>query len=214
MGVVSTNTLIDNVSNGMHLSDNELGFGTHNYGCCITFCSSTSSDTESILITWQEVLDGKKRFVSMEKGDIYLDVYSNFVDRSRTSQGLTGLMNSLYAKVYGDRLQCLNLIKCYNRAIMKYQMKLVRGYEDIIYKYNPVVLVGEVYESLLDTCNDSFGAAIKKYYSDFVAIGQPIINRDEINGLVELHKNKMSHHYHTMYTMMGYKKGGFTRNNQ
>ena len=60
MGVVSTNPFIDNVLNGMHLSDYESGFGTHNYGCSITFNSATSSDTESILIAWQEVLDGKK----------------------------------------------------------------------------------------------------------------------------------------------------------
>ena len=59
-GVVSTNPYFDNVSNGMHLSDYASGFGTHNYGSSITFSSSTSSDTESILITWQEVLDGKK----------------------------------------------------------------------------------------------------------------------------------------------------------
>ena len=209
-GVVSTNPFFDNVSNGMHLSDYQSGFGTHNYGCHITF----SEDTESILITWQEVLDGGKNGLQVWRlGDIYRDVYSNFADRCKTSQGLTGLMNTLYSEVYGDRLQCLHLMNCYNRAIMKNQMKLVRTYEDVIQKYNPVVLVGEEYESLLENCNDAFGAAIKKCYCDFVVIGQPIITREVIDGLVQLYKNKMSNHYNTMHTMMGFKrKEGLTRN--
>ena len=76
----------------MHLSDYQSGFGSHNYGCDITF----SEDTESILITWQEVLDGKNDGLQVWRfGVIYRDVYSNFADRSKTSQGLTGLMNTL-----------------------------------------------------------------------------------------------------------------------
>lgn len=43
-GVVCTNPLTDNVSNGMHLSDYDLGFGTHNYGCSVDFKLDTSSD--------------------------------------------------------------------------------------------------------------------------------------------------------------------------
>ena len=81
-------------------------------------------------------------------------------------------------------------------------MKVVRGYEDIIHKYNPVVLIGEEYESILNKCNDLFGAAIKKCYSDFVVTGQPIITRVEIDGSVDLYKTKMSNHYHTMYSMI------------
>ena len=86
-----------------------------------------------------------------------------------------------YPEVYGDRLQCLNLIIFFNRATVKNQGKTIREYEGIIQKYTPVVLRGEVFEALLDTCNESFGLAIKKCYSNFVVIGQPIITRVEIN---------------------------------
>ena len=65
-GVVSTNPFFDNFFNGMHLSDYQSGFVTHNYGCAITF----SEDTESILITWQEVLEGKK--TDCKYGDLVL----------------------------------------------------------------------------------------------------------------------------------------------
>lgn len=63
MGIVFTNQLIDNVSIGMHLSDYELEFGTYNYCCFIVFTSDTTS--ESIPITWQEVIDGKKNSVQV-----------------------------------------------------------------------------------------------------------------------------------------------------
>ena len=67
-------------------------------------------------------------------------------------------------------------------------------------------MVGEAFDSFLEKCNESFGAAIKNCYSDFVVIGQPIITRVEIDGLVELYKTQMSNHYHTLFTMMGFKK--------
>ena len=43
LGVVYTNPLIDKVSSGMHLSDYDSGFGTHNYGCSIVFKLDTHS---------------------------------------------------------------------------------------------------------------------------------------------------------------------------
>ena len=43
-------------------------------------------------------------------GNIYRDFYSKFADRSKTTQGLTTLLNSLYLEMYGDRMQCLYLL--------------------------------------------------------------------------------------------------------
>ena len=201
MGVVSTNPFINNVLSGMYLSDYESGFITHNYGCSIMFPLTTSS--ESIIITWQEVLDGKKNGIQVWRiGDVYRYVYSNFTHCSKTAQSLTALMSTLYAEVYGYWRQRLNLVNFFNRANMKNQGKLIRDYEGIIQKYIHVVLCGELFEALLDRYNDLFGLAIKKCYSDFVVICQPIITCVEIDGLVELYKSKMSNHYHTMYSTM------------
>lgn len=75
-------------------------------------------------------------------------MYSKFADCSKTSQGLTALRNTLYAEVYGDWLQCLNLINYYDRENMKNQGKQIHDYECIIQNYTPVILGGEVFEGL------------------------------------------------------------------
>ena len=96
---------------------------------------------------------------------------------------------------------------------MKNQGKQIHYCEGIMQKHAPVILGGEVCDSLLDRCNDVFGLAMKKCYSDFVVIGQPIMTRVEIDELVEVHEGMISNHYHTMFAMMGFdKKKGMTRN--
>ena len=89
-------------------------------------------------------------------GDTYRDVFSNFADRSKTSHGLNALLNSLYNEVYGDRLQSLHLINCFHRATMKNPNKKIHEYHTIINDYKPIVLYGDVYNNLLDKCNDTF----------------------------------------------------------
>ena len=88
-----------------------------------------------------------------------------------------------------------------------------KDYQQTITAYVPIVLEGEDYDSLLEVCNTSFGLAIKKCYTDFVVIGNPIIGRDEVNLLVEFYKSKMSNHFTTFHPMLGFKqKEGLTRN--
>ena len=53
----------------------------------------------------------------------------------------------------------------------------------------PIILEGDVYNDLLEKCNNAFGSAIKKCYTDFVVIGQPIINRTKVD---EINFNKSS----------------------
>ena len=57
--VVATNPMYDNVIGGMQLSDFKLGFGTHNYGCHLEF-SRESTASLGVLVTWDEVINGKK----------------------------------------------------------------------------------------------------------------------------------------------------------
>ena len=124
-------------------------------------------------------------------GEDYQDVYTNFADRSKTTQGLNSLMNSLYSEVYGDRLQCLHLLLSYHRANNKYQSVTIRKYDSLLQNFEPAVLEGESYNLLLSDLNTSFGVSIKKCYGDFVVIGRPIITRTEIDVLVALYKSKM-----------------------
>ena len=212
IGVVVTNPMRAQVISGIHLRDYEVGFGNHNYGCTIDFSSNTH--THSVLLIWNEVLQGRKNGIQVwRSGTTYRDVFSNFADRSKTSHGLTALFNSLYDEVYGDRLQSLHLISCFNRATIKSQNKALREYEVMVSDNKPIILEGDVYNDLLEKCNNAFGSAIKKCYTDFVVIGQPIINRTKVDEMVCLYKHTMSRHYTIMFTMLGYnKKTGLTMN--
>ena len=127
-GIVNTNPIISNVKNGMHVSDNESGFNNHNHGCSVKFDSK--SILISILITWSLILSGKPTGAQVwRSSDGYRDDYSNFVDRSKTTQGLTIFLTGLYGKMYGDWLQCLYLLNCFNRPTMKNQNKSIKDYQ-------------------------------------------------------------------------------------
>ena len=129
--IVATNPMCNQVQSGMHLTDYESGFGNHNNGCTINFVSK--KQTLTILLTWKEIIGGRKNGIQVwQISDTYRDIFSNFADRSKVSHGLTALFNSLYNKVYGDRLQSLHLINCFNRATMKNQNKSIRKYQTII----------------------------------------------------------------------------------
>ena len=54
---VATNSIMEKVTSGMHLSDYVSEFGNHNYGFHITFSAETTSF--KLLLTWKNVLDGK-----------------------------------------------------------------------------------------------------------------------------------------------------------
>ena len=160
LGVVITNPMRAQVISGMQLRDYEVGFANHNYGCTLDF--SSGENTLSVLLTWNEILQGRKNGIQVwRSGTTYRDVFSNFADRSRTSHGLTALFNSLYDEVYGDRLQSLHLINCFNRATIKLQSKAIREYEVTISDNKPNILESDVYNDLLEKCNDAFGNVIK-----------------------------------------------------
>ena len=95
----------------------------------------------------------------------------------------------------------------------KNQNKLIKEYQQTITSYVSGVLEGEDYDSVLEVCNSALGSAIKKHYTDFVVIGNPIIGRNEVNSLVDLYKSKMTNHFTTFHETLGFKqKEGLTRN--
>ena len=51
--------MYDNVICVMQLSDFQLGFSTHNYGCHLEFLRESTASL-GVLVTWDEVINGKK----------------------------------------------------------------------------------------------------------------------------------------------------------
>ena len=86
------------------------------------------------------------------------------------------LTNLLYGEIYGDRIQALHLLDCHNRATITAQNRQVKEYESIVRSNAPVIFEGDEYNKFLVHCNDTFENSIKKCYTEFVIIGQPIIN--------------------------------------
>lgn len=145
--------------NSMHMQDFVSGFGHHNYGCTLNFM--IGNEKKSLLITWDEVLQGQKVGIKVWRlGQQFRDVYSNFGVRSKTDHGLMASLDLLCYKIFGDRLQAMHLINCYYRATIKIQNKQVRQNNESIVQLKPVVLEGVAYNQLIDECNDVFGRAI------------------------------------------------------
>ena len=103
----------------------------------------------------------------------------------------------MYEEIYGDQVQALHILDCHNRAIITAHNRHVKEYETIVQSYAPVVFEGSVYTNFLSHCNDIFERFIKKCYTEFVMIGQPIITRHTIDKLVSRYNNDMNSHYET-----------------
>ena len=119
IGIVNTNPTLAQVQNGMHRSDYSAGFGNHNYDCNVSFKGSDSTAnpmSRTCLITWNHVLEGKiDGIMEWREINIFRNVYSNFAHHCKTNQGVLAVLNTLFPKVYEDRIQCMHLIHCYHR---------------------------------------------------------------------------------------------------
>lgn len=62
--------------------------------------------------------------------------------------------------MYGDRMQSLYLLNCFNRDLMNNQNKCIKEYKQTITAYVRDVLEGEDYNYLLEVCNSVFVSAI------------------------------------------------------
>ena len=92
-----------------------------------------------------------------------------------------------------------------NRQLKEYDVKIL--------SLKQVTFNGNDYNTLLQTCDESFEEAIQLCYTDFVVLGGPIVSKDRIDKLVDLFKSIMPHHYTTFYKMLGFdKKDGKTQN--
>ena len=93
------------------------------------------------------------------------------------------------------------------------QQKYIMECESRIKSHAPIEMHGQVYEELLNKCDNVFALAIKKPYCDFVVIGSPIISRDTISSLVDLYITSIPTHFDTFFNLLGFKfKSNVTRN--
>ena len=200
IGTVVTNPMRDQVINGTHAKDYESGFGHHICGCTIDFVSA--QETYSELLTWLEILEGRRHGMQVwHVSDEHREALSNFHDRRKTRQGVTALFNLLYDEACGDHLQSMCLMNCFNRATLENLNLTIRDNDKVIAANKPIALDGELHDRFLEKCNDVLGNAIGKCYSDFVAIGQPMLSRKEINDMVSLHKDEMPSHHNEIYSI-------------
>ena len=200
----------------MHRSDYAAGFGNHNYGCKIMFeGSNITSPCFTSLITWRYVLEGKiDGIIIWRESSVFRNMYTNFNDRCKTNQGLLAVLNTLFPEVYGDRIQCIQLIHCYHRSTIQMQQKYMNECDLLIEASVPIDLHGDIYDGFLTTCDNVFREVIPQVYTNYVVIGSPIITRAAVNQLVESYIVSMQSHFNTFNDLLGFKQKSAMKKNE
>ena len=121
------------------------------------------------------------------------------------NQGVLAGLNTLFPDVYGNLIQCMHLIHCYYRTMIKIQQKYIKASDMIIDLYSPIDLNCKVYDEFLNRCDSYFQEAIKLAYTNYVVIGNPIVTRPVIDTLVGSYVNSMKSHFDTFYELLGFK---------
>ena len=115
-------------------------------------------------------------------------MFRYFDDRKKTKLGLNAIFCTLYHEAYGDRIQCLQLMHCYNRAIIQQHQAHIIQYGSKIAVYRPSVMSGLIYDIFLGECNDAFSYYIKQCYTEYAVIHIPILSRDKVNEMISIYK--------------------------
>ena len=169
----------EDIQNGISNSDLINAFSKDNYGSYIKVGS------ESILVTWNDVMNGKHTGLQIwRKADKYRDIYNLFKSRRKTKDGLLMILNTLYHEVVGDRVQLYHLLTCYYRAMLTHSSTMLHETRNLLTIYEPVVLEGVQYSNLLKVIDERFKSAIEKTYTQFCSINKAILSNKDINDLI------------------------------
>ena len=198
------------VCDGMIRDDLEFGFANGNFGSYVNF----NDFNVDRLITWSEVLHGRSDFLQVWARDTDMrDLLPLFEKKRRSLENLNRLVHNFYLEYYGDRLSISLMLNCYYKALNKQRVSECLQLKNIINAIEPPLLVGDAYDNLLSTVDNTFKNAIKNTYTRFCTLGGCLISSKERNNLIALYKKSMPSHYDTIKKIMGINlKEGLTRN--
>ena len=130
--------------------------------------------SDSILQTWREVLLAKSTGVQMwREQNTFRDMTDMFKNKRKNKNGMMQLLNSLHDEIYGDRVQLYHLIHCYYRTNLQTNTATIKDMTTLCQSYEPAVLHGTAFNTLIQSIDDTFKDAIKKSFHTFTSINKP-----------------------------------------
>jgi hypothetical protein len=203
----------ERVKNGISLSELNDGLGRHNFGAIISVGSTKNSndtsdvccDSFSVLITWSEVLNGRRYGMQVWTSlNPLREVKKMFLSYRRDETKLLGLLGYLYEEVFGDGLQMMLLVSRYYSGLNAGRKESFNQIKKAMDVSEPVLLIGNQYKYVLDKIDKVFEHEIRSCYNSFQSVTQPLLSKQQVNSLVLLYKTELPHHYSLMKEMFGF----------
>ena len=191
-GTVITNPKLNEIKSGMQMVDVRDSLNEKNAGCVID-CGKDPNDNQlSSLLTWRLILDGKTDGIQVwSKRYNFRSLYSSFMNRRKTVDGLNSILNLTFNELYGDRVQCSHLLTLYYKAALSQTKLKVNEKDKIIATLSnetDVSFDGESFQNLIDKVDTTFKDALNETFCDFSVLGDPIVPSNTIDELIELYK--------------------------
>ena len=201
---------------GISMKDLSDGFGDKNFGFYVSTSpynsgnntrSSNNQEEYEYLITWNCVLNGGIHGLQVWRNTMkYRNVFHVFRARKKLRESCEFIMNSLYEEVFGDRVQLGHINNCFHRANSEATSALLTELKKTLHLYEPAILTGETYRSLLCSIDETFRRAIETSFYTFSSINAPLITSESVNKMANSYKTKLPNHYDTMKKMFNYDK--------
>ena len=207
--VVNTAPNYEWVNQSLTYKDIKHAFTRGNYGSYIQIDDGKDPfiKSDSILLTWREVLLGKSTGVQVwREQNSFRDMIDMFKNKRKSKDGMMLLLNGLHDKIYGDRVQLYHLIHCYYQTNLQHQTSTMKDMSALINTYKPPVLHGTAFNTLIDCIDNVFKDSIAKSFYTFTSINKPLITDEQVALMIDKYKTKLPNHYHTMKTMYSFQK--------
>ena len=193
------------------------------YGLTIQICNSNtctneesynSNVSESILIKWIDVLNGRltglQVWSKLEKNRDFSTILNKYCSINDKSDSHQSILNYIHEDIWCDRYAMIYLLA-------KYYMTMNKKRRDYMKKDNGTAgeLLGLQYKPQISDFNatainslieSTFLKSIKECYTDFTSIHSPILSQNDIYKLVEAYKSDIPEHYLIMKHMFGFNK--------
>jgi hypothetical protein len=122
---------------------------------------------------------------------------------------LLSLLHFLSLEVYGDKVQTLLLVVRYYQVVNQQRTQknkeLIKSYSELQTMNKQVVLSRNTFKELLLRDDNVFKTEMKKCYTTFCSITEPIVSASALLELVLIYKKSLPDHHNMMMKLIGFK---------
>ena len=117
---------------------------------------------------------------------------------------LLKLLTMLFDECFGDRIQSQLLVIAYYQAMNKNKQSQMTKTLSTIQQVQPILLYDGSFKNVMNEVDNVFQSQMKKCYTTFNSITEPILSRRQIITLVSIYKNRLPNHYKLMKGVLGF----------